>query len=91
MAYTHRRLRAAQRRTLEALAVDGALIMPHTSAIWPVKLGPHVLTQVRWATIEALVRDGYIVHADVGGAYRIIDAGRAALAEADSTKASETA
>jgi hypothetical protein len=89
MAQTHRRLSAAQRRTLEALAVDGALITPHTSAIWPVKLGPHVLTQARWETIEALVRDGYIAHADGGGAYRITDAGRAALAEADSTKASE--
>ena len=91
MAHTHRRLSAAQRRTLEALAINGALITPHTSAIWPVKLGPHILTQVRWATIETLVRDGYIVHADGGGAYRITDVGRTTLAEADSTKASETA
>jgi hypothetical protein len=91
MAHSPRPLSAAQRRTLEALAVDGALITPHTSAIWPVKLGPHVLTQVRWATIEILVRDGHIAHADGGGAYRITDAGRTALAEADSTKASETA
>jgi hypothetical protein len=91
MSHTPRRLSAAQRRTLEALAVDGARITPHTSAIWPVKLGPSVLTQVRWATIEALVRDGHIAHADGAGAYRITDAGRAALVEADSTKASETA
>ncbi|HEY7023111.1 MAG TPA: hypothetical protein VH349_18480 [Ktedonobacterales bacterium] len=91
MAQTHRRLSAAQRRTLEALAVDGARIVPHTSAIWPAKMGPHILAQVRWATIETLLRDGLIAHADGGGAYRITDVGRAALAEADGAKASETA
>jgi hypothetical protein len=90
MAHTHGRLSAAQRRALEALAVDGALIMPHTSAIWPVKLGPSVLTLVRWVTIDTLVRADYIAPADWAGAYRITDAGRAALAEADGAKAGET-
>jgi hypothetical protein len=91
MAHSPRRLSAAQRRTLEALAVDGARITPHTSAIWPVKVGPHILTQVRWATIETLARNGYIMHVDGAGVYRITDVGRAALAEADSAKASENA
>ena len=91
MAQTHRRLSAAQRRTLEALAVDNARITPHTSAIWPVKAGPHILAQVRWATIETLLSDGLIAHARWAGTYGITDAGRAALAEGDSAKASETA
>jgi hypothetical protein len=89
MANTHGRLSAAQRRTLEALAVDGALIMPDTSADWPVKLGPSVLTMVRWVTIEALAKAGHIVHAEWPGAYRITDAGREAPVEG--TKDSETA
>jgi hypothetical protein len=87
----HRRLSVAQRRTLEALAVDGARITPHTSAIWPVNVGPHILAQVRWGTIETLLRDGYIAHARSAGAYGITDAGRAALAEADGTTTSERA
>jgi hypothetical protein len=91
MAHTHRRLSAAQRRTLEALAVDGAQITPHTSAVWPVKVGPHILAQVRWATIETLLRDGRIIHIKWAGTYSITDAGRDALAEADGAKASETA
>jgi hypothetical protein len=46
---THRRSRlsAAQRRTLEALAVDVARITPHTSATWPVQVGPSILTRAR--------------------------------------------
>jgi hypothetical protein len=87
----HRRLSAAQRRTLEALAVDGARITPHTTAIWPVKVGPHFLAQVRWGTMETLKRNGHIVLADGGTAYRITDAGRAALEEALRAEASETA
>jgi hypothetical protein len=82
MAQMHRRLSAAQRRTLEALAVDGARIMPNTSAIWPVKLGPHILAQVRWGTIEALLRAGHIAHTKWAGVYTITDAGRAAPMEA---------
>jgi hypothetical protein len=81
MAKTRRRLSAAQRRTLEALAVDGAQITPHTSAIWPVKLGAHILTMAPWVTIEALANAGYISQPGHAGAYRITDAGRAALAE----------
>jgi hypothetical protein len=81
MANTRGRLSAAQRRTLEALVVDGAQIMPNKSAIWPFKAGPHVLTLVRRATIDALVKSGYIAHAERPGAYRITDVGRAALAK----------
>jgi hypothetical protein len=81
VADARRRLSAPQRRTLEALAVDGAQIMPHTSAIWPVKLGARVLTMVRWVTIEALANAGYISQPGHAGAYRITDAGRAALAK----------
>ena len=88
MASTYRRLSAAQRRMLEALALDGALMMPNTSADWPVKLGPSVLTMVRWVTIEALARAGHIVHAEWPGAYRITGAGRPALVEG--AKGSET-
>jgi hypothetical protein len=67
MAQTQRRLSAPRRRTLEALAVDGARIVPNTSAIWPVKLGPHVLAQVRWGTIEDLLRAGLIAQAKWAG------------------------
>jgi hypothetical protein len=89
MTSTNSWLSAAQRRTLEALAVEGALIMPHTSAIWPVKVGPQVVMMVRWATVDALVRAGYIAHADWPGAYRITDTGRVALTQG--TKDSEMA
>jgi len=89
MAHTPGRVSAAQRRTLEALAVDGALMMPNTSADWPVKLGPSVLTMVRWVTIEALAKAGHIAPADWPGAYRITDAVRPALVEG--AKDSETA
>jgi hypothetical protein len=89
MAHTHRRLSAAQRRTLEALALDGARLTPHTSAIWPVQVGPHVLTQVRWVTIETLLQAGHIAPADRPGAYGITDAGRAAI-EDDATASEAT-
>jgi hypothetical protein len=72
---------AAQRRTLEALATEGAQIMPNTSATWPVKAGPHILIMVRWVTIDALVRGGLIAPADWPGAYCFTDVGRVALAE----------
>jgi hypothetical protein len=91
MANTNGQLSAAQRRTLEALAVDGALIMSNTSADWPVRLGPYVLTMVRWATMQSLAKAGHIAPTEWPGVYHITDAGRAALAEADGTKESETA
>ena len=87
MADTRRHFSTAQRRTLEALVVDEAPITPNTSTICPVKVGPHVLTLVRWATIRALMKSGYLAHAERPGAYCITDVGRAALA--DGKKASE--
>jgi hypothetical protein len=81
MTNTHRRLSAAQRRTLEALAMEGAQIMPNTSAILPVKAGPHILIMVRWVTIDAMVTGGFIAPADWPGAYCFTDVGRVALAE----------
>jgi hypothetical protein len=91
LANTRGRLSAAQRRTLEALNVDGAQIMPNTSANWYVRLGPYFLTTVRWETVQALAKSGYIASSDWPGAYRITHAGRVALAEAEDTKGSETA
>ena len=91
MPNTNGQSSAAQRRTLEPLAVDGALIMPNTSADWPVKLGQSVLTIVRWVTMQSLAKAGNIAPTEWPGVYSITDAGWAALAEADDTKESETA
>ena len=40
----------------------------------------HVLTMVRWATIDALVKSGCVAHAERPGAYCITGVGRVALA-----------
>ncbi len=61
--------------------MDGARITPNLAAILPVKVGPNILIMVRWVSIDALVRGGFIAPADWPGAYCITDIGRAALAE----------
>jgi len=85
MANRRRRLSEAQLQALVALSADGARTAPNISANWLVRQGPHIIAMVRWATVHALAKAGYISGTDQAGAYRITDAGRAARAEAEAT------
>ena len=86
MANGRRRLSAAQLQVLVVLALDGTQAVPNVSANWYVKQGCQIIATVRWETLQALAKAGFISRSDQPGAYHITDAGRAALAEAKATQ-----
>jgi hypothetical protein len=91
MASKRGRLSEAQRRTLEALAEDGAYLMVDDTSRMFVVDG-HGVTMCRVATQVAirLCNRTYIDHEALDvRVYHITDAGREALAEAEGKKESE--